>query len=87
MLRDAGLPGQIVGAPIMFDAVFTADDVHEYRATLRADQGMQKRFNAILRQRGVLKGESKYYVSTAHTDADVAHTLDAFAAAVAAERK
>jgi glutamate-1-semialdehyde 2,1-aminomutase len=87
MLRDAGLPAQIVGAPVMFDAVFTGEDVHEYRATLRADQAMQKRFNTILRQRGVLKGESKYYVSLAHTDADVAHTLDAFAAAVAAERK
>ena len=87
MLKDAGIPGQIVGAPIMFDAVFASGDVSDYRGTLRGDQAMQKRFNAVLRQRGVLKGESKYYLSTAHTEADVQHTLDAFAAAVAAERE
>jgi glutamate-1-semialdehyde 2,1-aminomutase len=43
-----------------------------------------RRCNALLRERGVLKGESKYYVSLAHTDEDVALTLDAFASATAA---
>jgi len=86
MLKEAGLPGQIVGAPVMFDAVFNPGEVSEYRATLHADQAMQKRFNTVLRQRGVLKGESKYYLSTAHDERDVAQTLDAFQAAVRAER-
>jgi glutamate-1-semialdehyde 2,1-aminomutase len=40
--------------------------------------------NALLRERGVLKGESKYYVSLAHTQEDVAFTLEAFATAIAA---
>jgi len=40
-----------------------------------------------MREHGVLKGDSKFYVSLAHTEADVRHTLDAFAAAVAAEKR
>jgi glutamate-1-semialdehyde 2,1-aminomutase len=36
-----------------------------------------------LRERGILKGESKYYVSLAHTDEDIRFTLDAFASAIA----
>jgi glutamate-1-semialdehyde 2,1-aminomutase len=87
MLRQAGLPGQIVGVPVMFDVVFTTGDVHDYRATLRGDAEMQKRFNQRLRDGGILKGDSKYYVSLAHTAEDVRQTLDAFGAAVDAEMR
>ena len=52
-------------------------------ATLRADAAAQKHVNAHLRAAGILKGESKYYISLAHTEADVRHTLDAFEAALA----
>jgi glutamate-1-semialdehyde 2,1-aminomutase len=45
---------------------------------------MQQHFNRHLRAGGVLKGESKYYLSLAHTPEDIAQTLDAFAAAIAA---
>jgi glutamate-1-semialdehyde 2,1-aminomutase len=38
--------------------------------------------NGVLRGRGILKGESKFYMSLAHTAADVAETLDAFRAAM-----
>jgi glutamate-1-semialdehyde 2,1-aminomutase len=84
LLHGAGLPAQVVGEPPLFDVVFTTGEVQDYRATLRADRAMQDHFNRHLRARGVLKGESKYYLSLAHTEADVAHTLDAFAAAIAA---
>jgi glutamate-1-semialdehyde 2,1-aminomutase len=87
MLEGAGLPGQVVGVPAMFDVVFTTGDVHDYRATLRGDADMQKRFNQHLRNAGILKGDGKYYVSLAHTEADVQQTLDAFAGAVAAETR
>jgi len=85
LLHDAGLPGQALGHPVMFDMVFTDGDIRDYRGVLRGDAGMQKRFNQVLRDHGILKGEGKYYVSTAHTEADVKQTLDAFASAVAAE--
>jgi glutamate-1-semialdehyde 2,1-aminomutase len=44
---------------------------------------MMKQCNVLLRERGVLKGESKYYVSLAHTADDIQHTLDAFADSIA----
>jgi glutamate-1-semialdehyde 2,1-aminomutase len=34
--------------------------------------------NRHLRAAGILKGESKFYLSTAHTEDDVARTLEAF---------
>ena len=46
-----------------------------------------RRVNRTLRAHGVLKGESKYYVSLAHDERDVADTLAAFAAAIAAEAR
>ena len=41
-----------------------------------------RRFNALLRERGILKGESKYYISLAHTDEDIAFTIDAWKSAI-----
>ena len=43
---------------------------------------MLRRFNALLRDRGVLKGEQKYYVSLAHTADDIRHTCEAWASAI-----
>ena len=44
-----------------------------------------RRFNLALRGEGVLKGDTKFYVSTAHDDADVAKTVAAFRVALDAE--
>lgn len=84
LIRQAGLPAQVVGEPPLFDVVFTAGEVRNYRDMLRADTAMQKHFNTQLRAAGILKGESKYYLSLAHTEEDVAQTLQAFAGAIAA---
>jgi glutamate-1-semialdehyde 2,1-aminomutase len=46
---------------------------------------MQKRFNARFREGGILKGESKFYVSLAHEAAEVEHTLETVQAAIDAE--
>jgi glutamate-1-semialdehyde 2,1-aminomutase len=85
MLQKAGLPAQVIGVPPLFDLVYAAGDVHDYRAMLRTDVEMQRRFNRRLRAGGILKGESKFYVSLAHDAADVAHTLGAVGSAIAAE--
>ena len=50
---------------------------------MNGDATLLRRFNALLRERGILKGESKYYVSLAHDAADIRHTLDAFQDAAA----
>ena len=85
ILRDSRIPAQILGEPPLFDIVFADTAPHDYRGVLRADADRARRVNRALRERGVLKGESKYYVSLAHDDADIAHTLDAFAHAIATE--
>jgi glutamate-1-semialdehyde 2,1-aminomutase len=53
--------------------------VQNYRDTLAADAGLAKRFTNLLRGHGVFKSESKIYVSLAHDDADIAHSVAAFA--------
>jgi glutamate-1-semialdehyde 2,1-aminomutase len=86
LLQAARLPAQVIGEPPLFDVVFAEGDLNDYRATLRADADRAKRFNAALRANGILKGDSKFYVSLAHDRDDVATTLTAFEAAVAAVR-
>jgi glutamate-1-semialdehyde 2,1-aminomutase len=82
ILESARVRGRVVGEAPMFDVVFTDREVLDYRSSL-GDEVTMKRCNAILRKRGVLKGESKYYISLAHTAEDVGFTLDAFAASLA----
>jgi glutamate-1-semialdehyde 2,1-aminomutase len=82
ILARARVKARVVGDAPMFDVVFTDRPVTDYRSAL-GDEALMKRCNVLLRQRGILKGESKYYISLAHTDADVAFTLEAFASALA----
>nr|NIV74911.1 aspartate aminotransferase family protein [Gammaproteobacteria bacterium] len=74
LLKRADLPARVVGEPPLFDVLFTSEDARDYRGTTRADGARLKQFNALLRERGVLKGDTKFYVSLAHTGEDVRHT-------------
>ena len=85
MLEKAGLPAQVIGVPPLFDIVYAAGDIGDYRGWLRSDVEMQRRFNRRFREGGILKGESKFYVSLAHDDADVKHTLGVVQSAIEAE--
>ena len=84
LLASAGIPAQISGEPPLFDVVFTDEPVRDYRGTLRGDAELMRRFNALLRERGILKGESKYYISLAHTRDDIEFTTDAWKSAIKA---
>jgi glutamate-1-semialdehyde 2,1-aminomutase len=84
LLKRAGVAAQLTGEPPLFDVVFTSEPVRDYRGTLRGDAELMRRFNALLRERGILKGEQKYYVSLAHTAADIRHTAEAWQSALAA---
>ncbi len=84
MLREAGVAGQVIGCPVMFDVIFATGEVSDYRATLRADAAMARRFNDAVRAHGVLKSDGKCYVGVCHTGADVADVLSAFRAGVGA---
>jgi glutamate-1-semialdehyde 2,1-aminomutase len=82
LLRDAGIAAQLSGEPPLFDVVFTREKVRDYRGALAGDAALMGRFNALLRERGILKGESKYYISLAHTPDDIAFTIDAWQDAI-----
>src|SRR5258705_3904458 len=76
ILQAAGIKARVVGDAPMFDLVFSDRPVNDYRSAI-GDQDAMKRLNGLLRERGILKGDSKYYVSLAHTAEDVRFTLDA----------
>jgi glutamate-1-semialdehyde 2,1-aminomutase len=84
LLRDAGIAAQVIGEPPLFEVVFTTDTspIRDYQGTARGDMEMARRFNALLREHGILKGEQKYYVSLAHNDDDIRHTREAWASAI-----
>ncbi len=82
ILKRSRVKAQVIGDAPMFDITFTDREVKDYRSA-QGDEAQMKRCNALLRERGILKSESKYYISAAHTEADVAFTLDAFASAIA----
>jgi glutamate-1-semialdehyde 2,1-aminomutase len=84
LLQRAGIPAQITGEPPLFDVVFTDQPIRDYRSTLSGDAELMRRFNALLRERGILKGESKYYISLAHTPEDVRFTIAAWEDAIKA---
>jgi glutamate-1-semialdehyde 2,1-aminomutase len=83
LLKKSGFKAQVIGEPPLFDIVFTDQPIKDYRDTLKADAAILKRFNQLLRARGIMKGESKYYVSLAHTQADIDHTIAAWTDALA----
>jgi glutamate-1-semialdehyde 2,1-aminomutase len=82
LLHDSGIPAQISGEPPLFDVVFTAEPIRDYRSMLAGDADLMRRFNALLRERGILKGESKYYICLAHTPDDVDFTIAAWQSAI-----
>jgi len=58
--------------------LFSDQPMKDYRDTLKGDKTIAATFNKLLRERGLMKGESKYYVSLAHTRADIDHTIGAW---------
>ena len=78
ILKKAGIKATVVGEPPLFDALFTDHKLADYRDTLKSDKAIAAKFNKLLRERGLMKGESKYYVSLAHTQADIDHTIRAW---------
>jgi glutamate-1-semialdehyde 2,1-aminomutase len=82
LLKNAGIKAQVIGEPPLFDVVFTDQPIKDYRDTLKGDKALATRFNKLLRERGIMKGESKYYVSLAHDRADIDHTIAAWTEAV-----
>lgn len=82
LLKEFGVPGQVVGEDPLFDVVFTDEPVNDYRGVLTQNSELVRRFNIELLKRGILKPTSKLYLSLAHTPADVERTLAAVQASL-----
>lgn len=83
-LEEAGIAHRIVGEPALFDVVFTASEVRDYRQHQKENAAHNSTYNKALRDNGVLKAPSKLYVSLALTEGDFSVTQTAVAAGVAA---
>ncbi|MCC6470422.1 MAG: aminotransferase class III-fold pyridoxal phosphate-dependent enzyme, partial [Alphaproteobacteria bacterium] len=83
LIKEAGLKAQVLGEPPLFDIFFTDEPIRDYRDTLKSDKAMAARFNQLLRAKGIMKGETKYYVSLAHDQADIDRTLAIWREAIA----
>ena len=73
-----GVPMQINGVGTFFGAVFGTEPLVNYRSTLQLDRVRAQKFAAEMLLRGIFlfpKGRGLWYLSTAHTDADVEQTL------------
>lgn len=81
-LQDAldrnGFQAKVTGVPSMFDVNFAPGEVKNYYDTQRGDKALLQQMNGLLRERGIVKGESKYYLSIAHDDRDVEQTIGAW---------
>ena len=76
-LKEKEIQGTVVGEAPCFDVYFGVDEVVNYRDTLKADGAMMGRFNHAMLDSGILKGDSKFYTASAHTDEDIAKTIEA----------
>ena len=76
---ENGVPAQSSGDDAIFDVFFTDQPVRNYRDGLAADAQTMSKFNAGLLEQGILKSwPQKFYPSLAHTEEDIARTIEAF---------
>lgn len=76
--RRAGKPVSVRGFPPVFNVSFgTEEPVTDYRSFVKRDVAMQRRYFELLQNQGVrTTPDQLYFVSAAHTDADIDQTLD-----------
>jgi glutamate-1-semialdehyde 2,1-aminomutase len=82
LASERGIAVQVIGEGPLFQVLFTDHPVPDYPAVLAADRETSRQFGLECVRRGVTTtpGE-KFYVSLAHSDADLDETIDVFAAA------
>ena len=79
---DARVAARVTGEPTIFEPWFTDQDVVDHRSTLTANTRLAHAFVDRLLDAGIVKGHEKFFLSTAHTDADVDLTIKVFEEAV-----
>ena len=76
--RECGADLQVSGLPSAFHTCFARHPIDDYTSYAKADHGRLGVFLDALLERGVRPtGRGTWFVSTAHTDGDIAATLEA----------
>lgn len=78
-LNKQGIAHKICGEETLFDIVFTDKEINDYRDVLAGDQQQLITFNDALREKGILKAISKFYMHLGLSDDDLQKTVDAIA--------
>ena len=77
LFESAKISAKITGIGALFDIYFTDQEIIDYRSTLNANKSLMVDFNKALLQHGVLKGNSKFYISSVHETDDIKETIKA----------
>ena len=72
------IPVQVPGEPPCFDLYFCDSEIINYRSAFNADKIKLQKFNSLLFERGIFKGDVKYYISSTLDETDITHTINAF---------
>ena len=72
------IPVRVPGEPPCFDLYFCDSEIINYRSAFNADKIKLQKFNSLLLERGIFKGDVKYYISSTLDEADITHTINAF---------
>ena len=84
--RRHGVPVTVGHAGSLWGVYFTAGPVRDFAQAQRSDTALFARWHGAALERGVFLAPSAFeagFVSSAHTDADIAHTVTALDAALA----
>lgn len=83
LARERDIPLQVTGDGPLFQVFFGGQTINDYPSVLASDRARSRAFGLACMERGLFvnPGE-KFYVSLAHSDEDVARTLEIFADAL-----
>ncbi len=74
--RDLGIPLRVPGVGPFFQVFFTDRPITNHADTLAADAALASHFAMELLARGIFHApNTKFYISTSHTDAEIDQTL------------
>lgn len=79
LLQQADIPAQILGEATAFQPWFIEGDVFDHRSSLGLNWKRHFKLQDLLLDRGILKGQEKFFVSTVHSDEDIDATIAALA--------
>jgi glutamate-1-semialdehyde 2,1-aminomutase len=79
LLQQADIPAQVLGEATAFQPWFIEGEVYDHRSSLGLNWKRHFKLQDLLLDRGILKGQEKFFVSTAHSEGDIDATIAALA--------